>query len=206
MARTLASVIRCETAWPAARGDRDLGDAAREVAVEPELGRRLDRLRGESRLVLGGERGRRPRRSPATSGTEAGGCRPAKPGSGRRAVGGLGGAAGHLPEAVVVGSVRDRAADPPVADDAQRDGLVADEGRLVHLGRGEAREPGLLDLDDGVGLVGLGRPPGALGELERLSVRRHGRPPGRRGSGPAEVPWETCACWPGWPLPQLVSP
>ena len=42
----------------AGRGrDRELGDAAREVAVEPEVGGALDRRGGESSLVVGACRG-----------------------------------------------------------------------------------------------------------------------------------------------------
>ena len=49
----------------------------------------------------------------------------------------------------------------------------------------------------------LAAPDGAVGELERL----HERTPTwtlRNRAGAA--PCETCACWPGWPLPQFVSP
>ena len=166
-----------------ARGDGRFGDAAREVPVEAELGSRLDRLGGEARLLL--------RSQPGGAGVEArdlgNGARRLQArvaGIGRRAVRGLGGAAGHLAQALVVRSVRDGAADLPVPDDAEGDRLVADQCRLVHLRRREAREPGLLDLDDRIRLVGLGRAPGALRELERLSVRRHGHRPGRCGTDP----------------------
>src|SRR5207244_410678 len=80
---------------------------------------------------------------------------------------------------------------------------VLDERRLVHLGGGEAREPRALALDDSLRLLaGHGREE-PLGQLQR----RHGRTPTwtpRNRAGAA--PWDTCAYWPGWPLPQFVRP
>ena len=78
----------------------------------------------------------------------------------------------------------------------------------MYLRGREAGETGLLQLRNRVGLVRLRRPPGALGELEGLFC--HGAqvrtPTWTLRKRPAEVPCETCACWPGWPLPQFVSP
>jgi hypothetical protein len=78
----------------------------------------------------------------------------------------------------------------------------------VHLGGGEAGEPGLLQVGDRVGLVRLGRAPGALGELEGAlrDCAQLRTPTWTLRKRPAEVPCDTCACWPGWPLPQFVSP
>ncbi len=112
-------------------------------------------------------------------------------------------AARGLAKTVLVDAVRGHRSEAPVADDAQRQRRVVDQRRLVHRGRREAREPGALDLDERLDLVAARGANRAVGQLQGL----HERTPtwtSRKRAG--EAPCETCACWPGWPLPQFVSP
>ena len=193
-------------AVPGGRGRGDLRDAARVVPVEPVVRCSRDRLCGGLRLLLGGEPGSR-----LVAGLDHGDGRrllqAGEPRVGGRAVGGLGRAARSSVQALVVGPVRDGDAPAPVAYDADGDRLVADQRRLVHLRAGEAREPGLLDLRDRVRAVAFGGSTGPAGELECPIALAHERTPtwtSRKRAG--AVPCETCADWPGCPLPQLVIP
>ncbi len=124
-------------------------------------------------------------------------------GIGPRAVRDLAGTLRELRQAFVVDTVRVRRPDLAVADDPQPHALVVDQRRLVDL---RAREPGdarVLGVDERFRLVALGGLQGLFRELERL----HDLTPtwtSRNRAGAA--PCETCADWPGWPLPQFVSP
>ena len=91
------------------------------------------------------------------------------------------------------------------ADDPQEDADVLDQRRLVHLGTGEAREARALSLDDRLDAVALRRGDRTLRELE--DARHEGATPTwTLRKRPGAAPWLTCACWPGCPLPQFVSP
>jgi hypothetical protein len=76
-------------------------------------------------------------------------------------------AASGITQTLFVRAVRDRTAHLAVANDPQRQRLVADERGLVHFRGGKPREPGLFHLGDRVGLIGLRRAPGSLREVQR---------------------------------------
>ena len=120
------------------------------------------------------------------------------------ALGGLGGAPGELGEPVLVEPVRLCAANAPVAHHAQVHDHVLDQGRLVHLRGREPREPGALREDDDLGLLLRRRCERRLGDLagEGHELTPISTPRNRHGAAPCE----TCAPWPGWPLPQFVRP
>src|SRR5207245_7866359 len=89
--------------------------------------------------------------------------------------------------------------------DADEDALVLDQRRLVHLRAGEAREARALGLNHRLDGIALRSCNCSLGEFER--ARHEGDTPTwtlRNRAGAA--PWLTCACCPGWPLPQFVKP
>ena len=144
------------------RCDRELRDAAREVAVEAEVWRGLDRRAGQTRLVLGAERRRLfvvaadvlvfGRRREA---------REVRVGPG--AVRSLAGAARNLGEAVGITAVRGRPADLAVSDDADPHDGVVDQRRLVDDRRREPRDAGTLGVDEDLCLVPLGGPKSLLG-------------------------------------------
>src|SRR6185312_11341692 len=113
-----------------------------------------------------------------------------------------GGAGGKHTQTVVVGAVPRSDAEPAVADDLQLDDLVLDQRRLVHLGAGEAGHPRALALDERLGLVALGRAQCACCQVEGAHDLK---PTWTLRSRAGEAPCETCACCPGWPLPQLIS-
>ena len=69
---------------------------------------------------------------------------------------------------------------------------------------GEARLARAFPVDEREHLVALGGADRELGELERVHQLRNPTCTLRKRAG--EAPCETCACWPGWPLPQFVSP
>ena len=167
-----------------ARCESELRDAAREVAVEPEVGRCLDRRCGETRLVLGPER----RGLLVVAGRVRKLGRRSEPGEvriGPRAVGGLGGSLGKRLQAVGVDPVRRRPADLPVADDSDPHDRVVDERWLVDDRPREARNARALRVDEHLGLVALCGAEGLLGEVEpraqaRRRPRRHGSELGLR--------------------------
>ena len=209
---TRAPLVGCDDEHPsvghslvrfdARRGhDRKLGDGAREEAVDRDVCSR-DRFCCEPRLILRPERGgpsvirvdgRKISRRRQTGEVRVDRC----------AVGGFGGAAGDFGESIVVDSVRRRGPDPPVSDDAQRDGHVVDQRRLVNLGFREAREARAFRMCDHFG-VAFGESERGARELESVA---HDCTPiwtSRKRAGAA--PCETCALCPGWPLPQFVMP
>src|SRR6202008_3899106 len=84
---------------------------------------------------------------------------------------------------------------------------VVDQRRLVHLLAGVPREPGMLRGDDDLDLVAGDEAERALRALESVEPTAHAFTPTwtfRKRAG--DAPCETCACWPGWPLPQFVRP
>src|SRR5581483_1312837 len=109
----------------------------------------------------------------------------------------------ELGEPTVVRPVGRRHAGALLVDEPQLHAHVLDQGRLVHLRRGEAGEAGSLDGDEHLRVVPAGVRERALGDLGRA----HAFTPiwtSRKRAG--EAPCETCALWPGWPFPQLVRP
>jgi hypothetical protein len=189
----------------ARRGDDGNGRGpAREEPVDRDVARRVDRGRSKAGLVRGLERGRllvvsvHIRNRHGTGEFRQLGIL-------GRCVRCLAGAARELAKAFGVDPVAGGAADAAAADHPQEDADVLDQGRLMDLGDGEACEPGSLRLDDCLDAVALRRGDGLLGEVER--AHHAGATPTwtlRNRAGAA--PWLTCACWPGWPLPQLVRP
>ena len=137
-------------------------------------------------------------------GGSTGGASPGKSGSGGELSAISAARRGELVQGVVPGVVAADHADAAVADDPQRHDRVLDQRRLVHARGGEARQAGALGLDEDVGLVAVERGERALRELEALAHARTPTCTSRKRPGAA--PCETCACWPGWPLPQFVSP
>ena len=122
-----------------------------------------------------------------------------------RSVGRCARASGELTEALVVEPVAGGRAGALTTDDPQEDADVLDQRRLVHLGTGETREARALSLDDRLDAVALRRGDRTLGELE--DARHEGATPTwTLRKRPGAAPWLTCACWPGCPLPQFVSP
>ena len=111
---------------------------------------------------------------------------------------------GDLGETLGVDLVRRRPAQLPVADDPQANDGVVDQRRLVDDGAGEARDSGALGVDEGLGLVTLGRAQCVLGEIECPAQAETPTSTSRKRAGAA--PCETCASWPGCPLPQFVRP
>ena len=193
--------LRCAQAG--ARCDRELDHAAREVPVQAVVAGRGDRSRRQARLVVGAERGRLLVVA-AHVGELGGRGERREIRVGARARDDVGCAANELGEALVVGSVGGRDAGPPVADEPELDARVVDQRRLVHLLAGVPGEPGVLGRDDDLGLVAGDEAERALRELESLA---HAFTPTwtfRNRAG--DAPCETCACWPGWPLPQFVRP
>ena len=187
---------------PGGRGDGQLDDPARHVAVELERPGGGDRPGGDLRLL--GRRQRRRRLVVALHGRWLRGRSKA----GERVVGRRGRCrlerpARELAQRLVVHAVRRSAADAAVTRHAQLDDVVLDERRLVHLRAGVAGEARELGVDDRLGLLARDGRERAFREVER----GHGRTPTwtfrNRLAG---APCETCALWPGWPLPQFVSP
>src|SRR5215216_671889 len=74
----------------------------------------------------------------------------------------------------------------------------------MDLRGGEAREPGMLGVDDDLRLVGLGGGQRALGGLERVAHERTPTSTSRNRAG--DAPCDMCAPWPGCPFPQFVMP
>src|SRR5205085_9044022 len=110
-----------------------------------------------------------------------------------------------LAEALIVDPVGRSSARTIPADDAKEDADVLDQGRLMYLRSGKAREARSFALDNRFDAVTLRRGDCALGQVERAD--HEGATPTwtlRNLAGAA--PWLTCACWPGCPFPQLVRP
>jgi hypothetical protein len=107
-------------------------------------------------------------------------------------------------EAGLVEAVRLCAAHTPVAHDAEVHHHVLDQGRLVHLRGREPREPRALGEHDHLGLLLGRRVQRSLGDLagEGHEPTPIWTPRKRDGAAPCD----TCAPWPGWPLPQFVRP
>src|SRR5207302_8192297 len=120
----------------------------------------------------------------------------------RRTLRSVGCASCKLGQTVSVDVVRAGDARTGSADDTQGHDDVLDECRLVHFRCGEAGEPGAFGVGESFGLAVCRFECGAC-NLDRT----HDLTPTwtlRNRAGAA--PCETCAVWPGWPLPQLVSP
>ena len=120
-------------------------------------------------------------------------------------VGRIGGARREFAQAVVACPVRDGDADPSVPDGAKRHDCVVDKCRLMLRRRREASEAGALRVHEDVSPVGGG---GRVLErdardVDRVQARTPTWTPRKRAG---QVPWETCAAWPGCPLPQFVKP
>ena len=180
--------MRCSTDSPGGRGDGELRHRAREEAVDRNVAACLDCGIRQLGLFLGPEpRGvlveafdlRRVRWWRQAREAVVGRCAPS---SGA-------GAFGDLGEPVRIDLVRRRDADSSVLHHTERDHRVLDQRRLVHLRAGEAREPGVLDVRNGLRF--------AVDDLER-GVRHvdrvHERTPTctfRNRAGAA--PCETCA-------------
>ena len=183
------------------RGDRELGGGAREEAVDGHFPGCVDRRRGTPCLLGGPERrclvvvtvdARRIRRR----------GEPRKGLVGRRALGRGGRASRELGEPVAVHSVRGRDAGSLAAHDSQRHDEVLDQRRLVHFRAGEAGQAGALRVRNGFRFA-AGGPERRAGDVERA----HAFTPTwtlRNRAGAA--PCDTCALWPGCPLPQFVKP
>src|SRR5439155_10053116 len=92
----------------------------------------------------------------------------------------------------------------PVADDPEADDRVVDQRRLVDDGAREARDARALRMNERLGFVALGRAQGSLGKIQRPAQLETPTSTSRKRAGAA--PCETCASWPGWPLPQFVRP
>ena len=133
------------------RGERQLGHAAREEAVEVELGG-VDRGRRETGLVVGGE-GRRLLVEAFDLGEACGRSQAREVRVRRSAVRGLRSPCGERAHALVVDAVARGDAETPVADDLQLEHFVLDQRGLVHLRVGEARQAGALAVHERQGLV-----------------------------------------------------
>ena len=151
----------------AGRGDRLLAHPAGEEAVQVELAAGCDRRGGQLRLLLGVERSRAL--VVALDLGELGRrCERRQLGILGRAREHLRRAAGERREAVVVGAVRARPSRTTVADEAELNRRVLDQGRLVHLRLREPSEAGTLRSHEHLGVLGdvLER---TLGDRQRLA-------------------------------------
>ena len=188
-------------AEPGRGHDRELGFRRSEEAVHRNVAGCVDCSRRQPRLVVRPEccgrlvvalHLRRLRRR----------CETRERLIGRRTVRGRRCALRELRETFVVDPVRRRDPGAVPVQDPERDDDVLDQRRLVHLRACEAREPGALGVRDGFCLAASGLERRA-GDVERA----HDFTPTctlRKRAGAA--PCETCALWPGCPLPQFVSP
>ena len=184
------------------KADRELRVAAREEAVDREIAGRVDRGGRETCLVVRPQL--RGRLVVALNGRSVRGRREArKIRVGRRTLGRLSSSARQLRKPCAVRAIRRGDTRPSVANDSQRDDDVVDQRRLVHLGAGEPGEARPLGEGDCLALLAARFERGAR-DVQRAAQDFTPIWTSRNRAGAA--PWETCALWPGWPLPQFVSP
>ena len=189
------------------RGDRQLERAAREVSVEA-----VSLPTRRSQAAPQAAPGRRlrvrpsPRRSPRIGELARAAQAGTSPGRGsrsrRRRL--RGGRAPRGPRRRCGSSWRRRPAVPDRAAAGRRRCRRASAGGSRAGVAREARSARSLttDLSLAVGHERRARAPRA----PAASVSSHFTPTWTFRKRAGDAPWETCACWPGWPLPQFVRP